>query len=254
MATTPHAQPDVNTLSIDIGGTGLKASVLDLLGNMEHERVRVPTPYPLSPARLVDEIERLIKPLPPFDRVSVGWPGAVRGGKVVSAPHFVSPKGPGGKPTSKLVKAWERFDLQTELERTTGKPTKVANDADVQGSAVVSGEGFEVVLTLGTGLGTALFLDGKLLPHLEFAHHPCRRGQSYNEAIGEATRKAIGHKRWHARVFDTIETMRLLTFFDHCYVGGGNASRLNPREMPSRVTIVNNDAGITGGVTLWERT
>ena len=195
MPTTPNAEAQVNTLAVDIGGTGLKASVLDLSGNMEHDRVRVPTPYPLSPVGLVDEIERLIKPLPSFDRVSVGFPGVVRGGQIVSAPHFVSPHGPGGKPAPKLVQAWDRFDLQTEVERVTGKPTRVANDADVQGSAVVSGEGFEVVLTLGTGLGTAFFLEGKLLPHLEFAHHPFRKGQSYNEAIGEATRKAISRKR-----------------------------------------------------------
>jgi polyphosphate glucokinase len=253
MTTTPIAEPGVNTLAVDIGGTGLKASVLDLSGNMEHDRVRVPTPYPLSPVRLVDEIEKLIKPLPSFDRVSVGFPGVVRGGQVVSAPHFVSPQGPGGKPASKLVRAWDHYDLQSEVERVTGKPTRAANDADVQGSAVVSGEGFEVVLTLGTGLGSALFLEGKLLPHLELAHHPFRKGQSYNEAIGEATRKAIGRKKWHERVFQVIETIRLLTFFDQCFVGGGNASRLNPREMPSGVTIVSNDAGITGGVKLWER-
>ena len=110
--TPPHGQSEVNTLAVDIGGTGLKASVLDLSGNMEHDRVRVPTPYPLSPVRLVDEIERLIEPLPPFDRVSVGFPGMVRDGHVLSAPHFVSPTGPGGKPSPKLTEAWARFDLR----------------------------------------------------------------------------------------------------------------------------------------------
>jgi polyphosphate glucokinase len=249
----PDEESAINTLAIDIGGTGLKASVLDLGGTMEHERVRVPTPYPLSPHGLVDAIEKLIEPLPPFDRVSVGFPGMVRDGHVLSAPHIVSPIGPGGKPSPKLVQAWAGFDLEAELERVTSKPTKVANDADVQGAAVVTGHGFEVVLTLGTGLGTALFLDGKLLPHLEFSHHPYRKGQTYNEAIGEATRKKIGRKRWHNRVHHVIESIRLLTFYDRCFVGGGNAARLDPSELPSGVTIVGNDAGITGGIKLWER-
>jgi polyphosphate glucokinase len=118
----------------------------------------------------------------------------------------------------------------------------------------VSGQGFEVVLTLGAGLGTAFFLDGKLLPHFEFSHHPYRKGQTYNQAIGEATRKKIGRKRWHNRVHHVIESIRLLTFYDRCYVGGGNASRLDPHELPPGVTIVSNDAGITGGIKLWERT
>jgi polyphosphate glucokinase len=249
----PDGEPDINTLAIDIGGTGLKASVLDLAGNMEHKRVRVPTPYPLSPERLVDEIESLIQALPPFDRVSAGFPGMVRDGQILSAPHFVSPTGPGGKPAPKLVQAWDRFDLEAELEHVTGKPTKVANDADVQGAAVVSGQGFEVVLTLGTGLGTAFFFEGKLLPHFEFSHHPYRKGQTYNEAVGEATRKKIGRKRWHNRVHRVIESIRLLTFYDTCFVGGGNASRLDPGELPPGVTIVGNEAGITGGIKLWER-
>jgi polyphosphate glucokinase len=253
MTRTLQAPADLNTLAIDIGGTGLKASVLDPSGNMEHDRVRIPTPYPLSPVRLVDEIEKLIQPLPPFDRVSVGFPGMVRDGHVLSAPHFVSPTGPGGKPAPKLVEAWARFDLEDELERVTGRPTKVANDADVQGAAVITGEGFEVVLTLGTGLGTAFFLDGKLLPHFEFSHHPYGHGQTYNEAIGEATRKQIGGKKWHHQVHHVIESIKLLTFYDRCFVGGGNASRLDPNELPSGVTIVSNDAGITGGVKLWER-
>jgi polyphosphate glucokinase len=100
-STRPHTSRDINTLAIDIGGTGLKASVLDQTGKMEHERVRVPTPYPLSPDRLVEEIRKLIEPLPTFDRISVGFPGMVRNGSILSAPHFVSPTGLGGQPAPK---------------------------------------------------------------------------------------------------------------------------------------------------------
>jgi polyphosphate glucokinase len=243
----------LNTLAIDIGGTGLKASVLDENGQMEHDRVRIDTPYPLSPQKLVTVLEDLIKPLPPFDRVSVGFPGMVRDGLILSAPHFVSVDGPAGEPAPKLVKAWSRFDLEGALREVTGKPVKVANDADMQGAAVVQGDGLELVITLGTGVGTALFYQGQLLPHLEFAHHPFRKGATYNEELGEATRKRIGNKKWQKRVSDAIETFRALTFFDHCYLGGGNSARLDG-DLPADVTVVDNSAGILGGIKLWQRT
>ncbi len=242
-----------NTLSIDIGGTGLKASVLDDSGAIEHDRVRIDTPYPLPPEKLVTILGDLVKSLPPFDRVSVGFPGMVRAGRVLSAPHFVSPKGPGGEPSPKLVKGWLRFNLQAAISAELGKPTKVANDADLQGAAVVEGSGLELVVTLGTGVGTALFYEGKLLPHIELAHHPLRKESTYNEVLGDAARKHEGHKKWQKRVFETIEVLRQLTFFDHCYIGGGNSVRIDG-DLPDGVSLVDNSAGILGGIKLWHRT
>jgi polyphosphate glucokinase len=247
----PATTPD--TLAIDIGGTGLKASVLDPKGAMERDRVRINTPYPLPPEKLVTVLTDLVKPLPHYERASAGFPGMVRDGHVLSAPHFVSPDGPGGQPTPKLQKAWGDFDLQTHLATALGVPCKVANDADLQGAAVIKGTGLELVLTLGTGLGTAFFKDGLLLPHLEFAHHPFRKGLPYNDAIGDAARKSAGHKKWQKRVADAIETFRELCFFDQCYIGGGNAARLD-FELPKNVALVDNSAGILGGIKLWERT
>jgi polyphosphate glucokinase len=243
----------LNTLAIDIGGTGIKASVLDPEGRMEHDRVRVDTPYPLSPQKLVLEIERLIGQLPTFDRASAGFPGMVRDGQILSAPHFISASGPAGRPEPKLVRAWNRFDLAAALEEVTGRPARVANDADLQGAAVIEGKGFEVVVTLGTGVGTAFFLDGILLPHFEFSHTPLSKGGTYNELLGEAARRKVGKKKWAKRVRGAIEVLRALTFFDRCYVGGGNAAHLGP-DLPEGVTIVDNTAGILGGIRLWERT
>ena len=253
MAANTSPEGSLDTLAIDIGGTGLKASVLDATGQMEHARVRVDTPYPLSPQRLVLELQDLISQLPPFERVSVGFPGMVRSGRILSAPHFVSPDGPGGTPAPKLVQAWSNFDLAATLEEVTGKPTKVANDADLQGAAVVQGHGFELVLTLGTGVGTAFFMDGQLLPHFEFAHHPLRKGLTYNDVIGEAARERAGTKKWRSRVLEMVETMRALCFFDHCYIGGGNSARLGDK-LPDHVSLVDNSAGILGGIKLWEVT
>jgi polyphosphate glucokinase len=241
-----------DTLAIDIGGTGLKASVLDPSGQMEHARVRVTTPYPLSPQKLIATLAGLIKPLPHFDRISVGFPGMVRTGQVLSAPHFISPKGPGGKPSKELVEAWSGFDLQHSLGVALGKPTRVANDADLQGAAVIKGDGLEVVLTLGTGLGTALFFEGKLLPHLELAHHPFLKGEEYNLVVGDAARKKLGKKKWNKNVAAAIDAIRALTFFDHCYVGGGNAVQISFK-LPTDITVVDNAAGILGGIKLWDR-
>jgi polyphosphate glucokinase len=242
----------LSTLAIDIGGTGLKAAVLDEAGQMEKDRVRIPTPYPMSPQKLVTVLVDLVGPLSAFDRVSAGFPGMVRAGRILSAPHFVSPDGPGGTPVPKLERAWEGFDLESELARAMGKPTKVANDADLQGSAVVAGNGLEVVLTLGTGVGTSFFNEGRLLPHFEFAHTPFRKGASYNEELGEAARISAGNKKWQRRVIEAIEIFHALTFFDHCFIGGGNSSRITV-ELPENVSLVDNRAGILGGIKLWER-
>jgi polyphosphate glucokinase len=246
------------TLAIDIGGTGLKASVLDATGAMVADRVRVATTYPLAPegdAGLVVRLATLVGPLPAADRVSAGFPGMVRKGHVLSAPHFVTESGPGSRVDPALERAWHDFDLAGALAAALGKPTRVANDADVQGAAVVAGRGLEFVITLGTGFGTAVFLDGRLLPHLEIAHQPFRKGETYNEQLGEPTRKSVGDERWNRRVRKAIETLDALLFFDHLFLGGGNARRVTRDELGAyidRTTVVDNSAGILGGIKLWE--
>ena len=239
------------TLAIDIGGTGLKASVLDAAGAMVADRVAVKTTYPVTPEQMVAQLAAMVAPLPPADRVSAGFPGMVRSGHVLSAPHFVGVGGPGTALDQHLLKRWTGFDLAGELAARLGRPTRVANDADVQGAAVVAGHGLELVVTLGTGVGTAFFFDGRLLPHLEFAHHPFLKGASYNDELGEAARKEVGNARWNKRVRKAIATLRALSFFDHCYIGGGNAKRLHG-DLGGDVTTVDNAAGILGGIRLWD--
>jgi polyphosphate glucokinase len=240
------------TLAIDIGGTGLKASVLDEAGTMVADRVRVATTYPLSPSRMVDLLSGLVEPLPDYDRVSAGFPGMVRDGCILTAPHFVTASGPGTDVVPELLQAWTGFDLAAALSAKVGKPAKVVNDADLQGAAVVSGKGLEFVITLGTGVGTALFYNGRLCPHMEFAHHPFRRDQTYNQQLGDAARARIGKKKWNKRVRLAITTFSNLFIYDHLYVGGGNASRIN-FDLPANVTIVDNAAGILGGIKLWQQ-
>lgn len=242
----------LKTLAIDIGGTGLKAAVLDQEGTMVADRVRVATTYPMSPSRMVDVLAGLVEPLPGSDRVSAGFPGMVRAGRVLTAPHFVTASGPGTAVVADLRAAWTGFDLAGALAERLGKPAKVVNDADLQGAAVVTGEGLEFVITLGTGVGTALFYEGRLCPHMEFAHAPFRKGQTYNEQLGEAARSKIGTKKWSGRVHRAVQGFSDLFIYDHVYIGGGNADRIAGK-LPANATVVDNAAGILGGIKLWER-
>jgi polyphosphate glucokinase len=241
-----------------VGGTGLKASVLSKDGTMVADRVRVETKYPMPPdgdTGLVATLTALVQPLPAADRISCGFPGMVRNGLILSAPHFVTKKGPGTPVDEKLFAAWSKFDLAGALATALGKPTKVANDADIQGAAVVKGNGFEVVVTLGTGFGSGLFMNGLLLPHIELAHQPFRKGETYNDQLGELARKNKGDESWNERVREAITNLDALFFFDHLYIGGGNARRIDRDGLGDaleRVTIVDNTAGILGGVKLWE--
>ena len=105
-------------------------------------------------------------------------------------------------------------------------------------------------MTLGTGFGTAMYMNGRLLPHLEIAHLRFRKDQTYDERLGNAARKRVGAKKWNRRVAKAIADLRMLTHFDHLYVGGGNARRLT-LELPPDVTTVSNEDGIEGGVAAW---
>jgi polyphosphate glucokinase len=254
--TSADAHEHPFTIAIDVGGTGLKADVLDKNGVAVAGRVRVPTTYPMPPHELVSTLTKLVAKLPEGDRVSCGFPGMVRQGHVLSAPHFVLTKGPGTKTDPKLFAAWSDFHLAGALQKSIGKPCRVANDADVQGLAVVQGNGFEAVITLGTGFGTAFFMDGSLMPHLEFSHLEFRKGETFNEQVGEPARKKVGDERWNKRVRKAIAYLEALCFFDHLYIGGGNASRVNRRDLGDvleRITVVDNSAGILGGIKLWDQ-
>ena len=229
---------EIRTLAIDIGGTGIKAALLDDGGQMLSERRRVPTPpKPVTPDALVRAIDEAVTPLGAFERVSVGFPGYVREGRVLTAPNLGT-------------EVLSGFDLQAALAERWGKPVRVLNDADVQGFGAIKGDGLEMVLTLGTGAGTALFRDGEVMPHLELAHHPISGGKTYDEYVGNAARQKKGKKAWNKRVAKVIDILREVVYFDHLYVGGGNAKSLT-FTLPDDVTIVANTDGLTGGIGLW---
>lgn len=247
-----HSFPaDVVTLSVDIGGSGLKCALLNAQGEMISERLRIDTPYPCPPKRLIEALTQLTNELSGYHRMSVGFPGLIREGRVINIPSL-SKSTLEGEIDPQLVSAWHNFELADALANAFAVPIRVANDADVQGSAVIQGKGLEFVMTLGTGCGAALFYDGRLLPHLELGHAPFRKGESFEDQIGNAARKEVGKERWIKRVKKAIVAYDSFLFFDHIYVGGGNARHLLGEDLGPNVTLVENTAGILGGIKIWE--
>ena len=231
------ATASLSVLSIDIGGSHIKCTILNAKGELQTEYKRVETPDPATPANVIKTIKTLITGLPAYDKVSVGFPGYVRDGIVHTAPNLGT-------------EAWAKVNLAEKLAATTGKPVQVVNDADMQGLGVASGKGLEMVVTLGTGFGTALLLDGKLLPHLELAHHPFTKNNTYDQYIGEAAMNRHGVEKWNERMKRVFATLKTVFNYDRLYIGGGNAKDLNfPLEKDMK--LVTNKDGIKGGAKLW---
>jgi polyphosphate glucokinase len=224
------------TLAIDVGGSGLKMMVLDHEARPISERVRSETPIKPTPGRVLDVFEHLRGQLPAFDRVSLGFPGVIKEGRTMTAAN--------------LNDEWIAFNVQLELEKRWRKPVRVANDAAVQGYGAIRGVGVELVLTLGTGMGSALFTDGHLCPGLELGHHPFRKGKTYEDYLGRQGFKDIGPKKWNKLLKKAIEQTAHTFNWDHLYIGGGNAKLVN-FSLPDGVNLVSNQDGLLGGIKLW---
>ena len=229
--------PELKILSIDIGGSHVKATILNKEGELQMDYERVDTPAPANPVNLINTIKNLVKRLPGYDRVSVGFPGYVKNGVIITAPNLGTD-------------FWKNVDLKQMLEAELGTPVGVVNDADMQGLGVVSGKGFEMVITLGTGFGTALLQDGYLLPHLELAHHPFARKNSYDEYIGEKAFIKVGKEKWNKRMQKVLTVLKTVFNYDYLYIGGGNAKNLT-LPIESNMKLVSNKDGIKGGARLW---
>jgi polyphosphate glucokinase len=232
----PSKPEGLTTLAIDVGGTGVKTILLNERGRPITDRQRVDTPNPATPDAILGAVDQLIKSLGAFDRVSVGFPGVVKHGATLTA-HNLDP-------------TWIGFDLEKVLSRKWRKPVRVANDAAVQGYGAIRGRGVELVITLGTGLGSSLFTSGHLVPGLELAHHPWKKKQTYEEFLGRKGLKRLGRQRWNKEVEEAITQIEALFNFDHLYIGGGNATKID-FPLPRHVTRVPNEDGLIGGVALW---
>ncbi|MGH7230406.1 MAG: ROK family protein, partial [Nitrospiraceae bacterium] len=221
-----HLKP-VRTLAIDIGASGIKALVLNELGEPVTERAREKTPEPGKPDMIMETVIALAKRQGKFDRVSVGFPGVVRNGVVKDAPN--------------LAPEWKDFNVAKFLSAKFNKPVKVVNDADMQGFGAISGSGVEMVMTLGTGVGSSLFVDGRLVPNVEIG----------KDKLSDAALMKAGRKKWNKRVAKAALKLESIFNYDRLYIGGGNARLVDISILPANVTIVSNLNGLVGGMALW---
>lgn len=226
------------TLCIDIGGSKIKGSIVDVDGKLLQDYTKLLTPRPADPVAIINTIKQLVKGFK-YDRVSVGFPGYVRDGIVHTAPNLGT-------------EAWAMVKFADQLTQALGKPTRVVNDADMLGLGVVSGKGLEMMVTLGTGFGTSLFLNGKLLPHLEVAHHPINGKEDYDAFIGAAALEEIGKKKWNKRMQYVFEVIKTVFNYDRLYIGGGSARKLDFTLAENMILVTNLD-GLDGGVKLWDQ-
>lgn len=224
-------------LSIDIGGSHIKATILNADGELQTGFQTVDTPILPGPKELLAAIKDIINKIPAYDKLSIGFPGYVKDGIVFTAPSL-SPK------------KWDGINLRQILQDEFNCPVEVVNDADMQGLGIISGVGLEMLITLGTGLGSALFLNGILLPHLELSQHPFKTGIIYDRYVGKKALEEEGEVNWNKRIQKVLLVLKTVFNYDHLYIGGGNSQRINI-PLDKNITLVTNEDGIKGGAKLW---
>ena len=227
-----------NILAIDIGGSHIKGTILNPQGQQQTEYKKFITPPQVTPSGVLDIVRQIAKDMPPYEKVSVGFPGYVRNGIVFTAPNL-------------FTEYWKEIPLGQHIADALRVPVRLVNDADQLGLGVVSGKGFELAVTLGTGFGTAVVIDGYLLPHLELAHHPISKGRDYDAYIGAAALEEVGKKKWNRRMEKVFKVLKTVFNYDRLYVGGGNVDKLHLPIAPNIHRFSNLD-GIKGGAKLWQ--
>jgi len=233
---TPSSPKPITTLAVDVGGTGIKATALDEKGKMITERQKIKTPHNATPKKVIAIIAELAEMSGAFDRVSVGFPGVIKDGVVYTAAN--------------LGKGWKDFPLEAELKEKLRRPVRIANDADVQGLGCVTGHGDELVITLGTGFGSVLFVQGHRI-HLELGHHPFHEGKTYEDELGNRAFMKKGKKKWNKLLREAIGELSRTFNYDRLYIGGGNATAISFK-LPDNVKVISNTDGLLGGIKLWQ--
>lgn len=225
------------TLAIDIGGGTVKMLVLSPEGEAVTDSLSQPTPRPATPDALLSLIRDMADTLPPHRRVSVGFPGVVKEGVALNAPNLGN-------------ELWDRVPLADRLAQILERPVRAVNDVDLQGLGVVRGHGVELVLTLGTGVGAALFTNGALVPNLELGHHPFRNGKTYEDLLRDTELKRIGPTEWTARVMSSLAQLAPIFNYDLLHLGGGNVLNLKAA-LPRDTRIFTLDEALRGALALW---
>jgi polyphosphate glucokinase len=215
-----------NILVVDVGGTHVKVS------DMHHKTpVKIDSGPKMTPRVMVSAARKLAAGWK-YSVVSIGYPGPVLHGKPVSEPY-------------NLGRGWVGFDFK----KAFGCPVKLVNDAAMQ--AIGSYEGGRMLfLGLGTGLGSAMIVDGILEP-MELAHLPYKNGRTYEDYVGLAGLERLGKKKWRKHVFDVTERLKSALEADYVVLGGGNARLM--KKLPPGARLGDNANAVKGGLRLWDK-
>jgi polyphosphate glucokinase len=217
-------KPQRRVLVIDVGGSHVKTRVSGQRDIRQFE-----SGPDMTPRQMVSRVLKLVGDLK-YDAVSIGYPGVVVHSKIVNEPY-------------NLGRGWVGFDFR----KAFGRPTLVMNDAAMQ--AIGSYEGGRMLfLGLGTGLGSALIVDGTVAP-MELAHLPYKRGRSYEAYVGDGGRRRLGAKKWRRVVTEVVEQLAKALEADYVVIGGGNSRKL--KKLPRNSRLGNNDFAFLGGFRVW---
>jgi polyphosphate glucokinase len=213
-------------LAVDVGGTHVKFEVSHQSGRREFK-----SGPKLSAKRMVSQVKRLTEDWD-YHVVSVGYPGLVVQNRVAAEPY-------------NLGRGWVGFNF----EKAFGCPAKIINDAAMQALGSYEG-GRMLFLGLGTGLGSAMIIDGTIEP-MELAHLPYQKGKTFEDYVGAAGLERLGEKKWRKHVIDIVKRLTAALEPEYVVLGGGNADKLG--KLPSHVRMGRNDNAFRGGYKLWSR-
>ncbi len=210
---------------LDVGGSHVKIAF-----SGQRTEIKVPTGPRTTPERMMRGVLGQIRDRP-FDAATVGYPGFVVHGRIAREPAH-------------LGSGWIGYDFQRRL----GRPTRVVNDAAMQAMGSYRG-GRMLYLGLGTGLGSAMIADGRLLP-MELAHLPYKKEREYEEYVGEAALERLGRRKWQREVYAVVDLLYRALEPDYVTLGGGNTRKL--KELPPYCQRGDNRDAIVGGARIWE--
>ncbi|WP_216404892.1 ROK family protein [Arcanobacterium phocae] len=262
MTAGSHIQPrdpnsGINTLSLDFGGSRVKSAVLDQQGNHLGTYFVDVVEYPFTPQLMLETvIEHAQRHAVTCHRITIGMPGIVRDGIVIHTPHYIRPAGPGGSVDAQLQEAWKNTDIQKLVEDACHLPTLVVNDAIVAAAATMQGHGSELILTLGTGLGIAFAVNGRLTEHIEVSHAPSPIGGTFDDVVGAINLPDTDSEQWSHHIGQVIDALWPMYRWDTLYIGGGNALKLTDEVRASLskrgATFLDYEAGARGGSATWQ--
>jgi polyphosphate glucokinase len=212
-------------LVIDVGGTNVKVLVTG-----QKEPVKIPSGPKMTARKMVKDVRKVAAGWD-YSAVSIGYPGPVIHGRPLCEPH-------------NLGSGWVGFDFQ----KAFGRPVKLLNDAAMQALGIYKG-GRMLFLGLGTGLGSAMIVDGLLEP-MEIAHLPYKKGHTFEDYLGIRGLERLGKKKWRRNVAEVVEQLKTALEADYVVLGGGNAKLL--RDLPPGARLGDNSTAFLGGFRLWE--